>query len=57
MEKKKPHCPLSSIKAMVQAGRVRATRSALLGADTLGLDMDGMLEVILRLQPADFLKA
>jgi motility quorum-sensing regulator / GCU-specific mRNA interferase toxin len=57
MEKRKPHCPLSSIKNMIHDGQVRATRSALLGADALGLDIDGMLEVVLMLTLADFGKS
>jgi motility quorum-sensing regulator/GCU-specific mRNA interferase toxin len=54
MEKRTPHRSLSVVKAMVEAGKVRSTFSALAGAAELGLDFDGMLAVILALSPADF---
>ncbi|WP_244579148.1 type II toxin-antitoxin system MqsR family toxin, partial [Escherichia coli] len=42
MEKRTPHTRLSQVKKLVNAGQVRTTRSALLNADELGLDFDGM---------------
>lgn len=58
MEKGIPHCRLSRVKALVAAGRVRATASAWLGARELGLeDLDGMCAVILALTAADFHKS
>ncbi|WP_157267813.1 type II toxin-antitoxin system MqsR family toxin [Azohydromonas aeria] len=57
MEKSTPHCKLSVVKALVQAGKVRTTRSAREGAVALGLDFDGMLAVVLTLQRADFYKS
>ena len=42
---------------MIQDGQVRATRSALLGADALGLDMDGVLDVVMMLTSTDFDKS
>jgi len=57
MEKRTPHQSLSGVKAMVEAGKVRSTLSALAGAAALGLDFDGMLAVILSLCPADFYKS
>jgi motility quorum-sensing regulator/GCU-specific mRNA interferase toxin len=57
MEKRTPHRSLSVVKAMVEAGKVRSTFSALAGAAELGLDFDGMLAVILALSPADFHKS
>ncbi|WP_235166616.1 type II toxin-antitoxin system MqsR family toxin, partial [Escherichia coli] len=45
MEKRTPHTRLSQVKKLVNAGQVRTTRSALLNADELGLDFDGMCNV------------
>lgn len=58
MEKGVSHCKLSVIKALVEAGRVRATASAFSGARELGIDnLDGMCTVVLALAPADFYKS
>jgi motility quorum-sensing regulator/GCU-specific mRNA interferase toxin len=57
MEKRTPHCRLTEVKALVEAGKVRATRSARLGATELGLDLSGMLAVVLALTPTDFHKS
>ncbi|TMS59748.1 type II toxin-antitoxin system MqsR family toxin [Imbroritus primus] len=58
MEKSVPHCKLSRIAALVEAGKVRATGSAFLGARTLGIcDLAGMCAVVLALRPADFHKS
>ena len=57
MEKRKPHCPLTVVKALVTAGRVSTTQSARIGAVALGFDFDGVLAVILALTPADFYKS
>jgi len=51
MEKHTPHCKLSVIKAMVQAGKVRITLSALAGGAALGFDADGILDVVKALTP------
>ncbi len=45
MEKSTPHCKLTVVKALVEAGKVRATNSARLGATALGLDLPDMLAV------------
>ncbi|NML13606.1 type II toxin-antitoxin system MqsR family toxin [Azohydromonas sp. G-1-1-14] len=45
------------VKALVQAGKVRTTRSAREGAVALGLDFDAMLAVVLALTRADFYKS
>ena len=42
MEKRTPHTRLSQVKKLVNAGQVRTTRSALLNADEIGLDFDGI---------------
>ena len=57
MEKPTPHCKLTAVKALVAAGRVRATRSAMLGATALGFELSDMLAVVIALTPTDFYKS
>lgn len=58
MEKLTPHCKLSVIKALVEAGEVRATASAFGGARALGIhDLSGMCAVVLELTPSHFYKS
>jgi len=58
MEKGTPHCKLQIVKALVEAGQVRATASAYNGASELGIhDLAGMCAVVLTLTPADFYKS
>lgn len=58
MEKGTPHCELPVVKALVEAGQVRATASAFSGARYLGIDdLDGMCVVVLALTSADFYKS
>ena len=57
MEKPTPHCKLAMVKAFVEAGKVRATHSARLGAVALGLELSDMLAVVMALTPADFYKS
>lgn len=57
MEKRTPHCPLPTVLAMVKAGRVRMTASAVVGAEILGIDPKGMIGVVLALTQADFYKS
>ncbi len=57
MEKSTPHCRLPIVKAMIEAGKVRSTMSALTGGAALGFDFDGIVEVVLALTPADFYKS
>jgi motility quorum-sensing regulator/GCU-specific mRNA interferase toxin len=57
MEKRTPHCRLTEVKALVEAGKVRTTRSARLGATALELDLSGMLAVVMALTAADFYKS
>ncbi len=40
MEKRTPHCKLSVVKAIIQAGKVRITKSALAGGEALGFSFD-----------------
>jgi motility quorum-sensing regulator / GCU-specific mRNA interferase toxin len=57
MEKRTPHCRLTVIRALVEAGRVRSTGSALAGAAALDLDFEGMIGVVLTLTAQDFYKS
>ncbi len=57
MEKRTPHIKLSAVKTLIQGGKVRATFSAVSGAAALGLDFNGMIDVVLALSPANFYKS
>lgn len=57
MEKPSPHCKLTVVKALVAAGKVRATHSARSEATALGLKLSDMLAVLIALTPADFYKS
>ena len=58
MEKGSLHCKLPAVKALVQAGRVRATASAFVGARDLGInDLAGMCAIVLALNSDDFYKS
>jgi motility quorum-sensing regulator/GCU-specific mRNA interferase toxin len=58
VEKGSSHCKLPAVKALVQAGRVRATASAFTGARDLGInDLAGMCAIVLALNSDDFYKS
>ena len=57
MEKTTPHCKLPVVKALISAGKVRITFSALNGGAGLGFDPEEMVGVIMKLTPADFHKS
>ncbi len=58
MEKGTPHCKLSVVKALIEAGQVRATASAFSGARELGIsDMAGMCAIVMSLKSSDFYKS
>ncbi|ART52206.1 mRNA interferase MqsR [Acidovorax carolinensis] len=57
MEKSTPHCKLTVVKALLQDGKFRVTRSARTGAEAMGIDFQGMLTVISALQASDFYKS
>ena len=57
MEKSVPHCKLALVKAMITAGKLRITASAVVGAELLGFDRAGMIDVVMALTPADFHKS
>ncbi len=57
MDKRTPHCKLTVVKALVEAGKVRVTHSARMGATALGFELHDMLAVVMALTPADFYKS
>lgn len=57
MEKGTPHCKLHVVKTLVEAGKVKTTHAARVGANALGFDYLGMLAVVSALTPADFYKS
>ena len=57
MEKRSPQYSLSSVKTLIEEGKVRSTASALSGAAALGYDSVEMLEIIKSLTTADFYKS
>ena len=57
MEKRTPHCKLTTVKALVEAGKVRTTHAARAGANELGLTLSDMLETVKALTPGDFYKS
>jgi len=57
MEKRTPHCKLTVIKALIEAGKIRTTQAARVGANELGLEISDMLAVVMALTQADFYKS
>lgn len=57
VEKSRPHCKLPVIHALVQAGKFRVTRTAMMGASELGLSLPDMLSIVMSLTPHDFYKS
>lgn len=57
MEKSTPHCKLPVVKGLIEAGKVRATMSALAGGAALGFGFDGIVDVVMALAPGDFYKS
>jgi motility quorum-sensing regulator/GCU-specific mRNA interferase toxin len=57
MEKRTPHCRLTVVKILIEAGKVRTTHVARVGANELGLAFSDMLDVVMALTPADFYKS
>jgi hypothetical protein len=56
MEKRTPHCKLAVVKAMVAAGKVRTTLSALAGGAALGFGFEEIVGVVAALTARDFLQ-
>ena len=57
MEKRTPHCNLSLVKALIEAGKVRSTHTARTTAALLGFDFKGMIAVVASLTMRDFYKS
>lgn len=57
MEKRTPHCKLTVVKTLVEAGKVRTTHAARAGANDLGFTFSDMLNVVMALTSADFYKS
>jgi motility quorum-sensing regulator/GCU-specific mRNA interferase toxin len=57
MEKRTPHCKLAVVKALLAAGKVRATYTALAHGAGLGFDFAAMVGVLATLTPGDFYKS
>jgi motility quorum-sensing regulator / GCU-specific mRNA interferase toxin len=57
MEKSTPHCKLPVVRAMLEAGKVRTTMSARVGAAALGLGFDEIVGVVMALTAKDFYKS
>jgi motility quorum-sensing regulator / GCU-specific mRNA interferase toxin len=57
VEKLAPHCKLDIVKTFVEAGKVRVTRSARIGANSLGFELADMMAVLNALTPTDFHKS
>src|ERR1035438_5423817 len=57
MENRMPHCSLAVVKAMVAAGKIRATFSALAGGAALGFGFEEIIGVVAALTPSDFYKS
>ncbi len=57
MEKRSPHCQLSVVRALVEAGKVRATGTALAGGAAIGLEFEQMIGIVMALTPRDFHKS
>ena len=57
MEKRTPRHRLAVVKAMVAAGKVRITVSALAGGAALGFGFEEIVGVVAALMPRDFYKS
>ena len=57
MEKSTPLYKLAVVMTLFDAGKVRSTQSALVGAAAMGFNFDGIIAVIMALTPKDFYKS
>jgi motility quorum-sensing regulator/GCU-specific mRNA interferase toxin len=57
MEKGTPHCKLAVVRRLAGQGKVRMTKTALVGGAALGFDALAIVEVVKTLAPADFYKS
>ena len=57
MKKRTSHYKLPDVKALIKQGKVRSTVSALTGGAALGLDFNGIIDVVMKLTSKDFHKS
>lgn len=57
MDKRTPHYKLPVVKALISAGKVRATVTALKGGAALGFSFEQIVGVVGALTPRDFYKS
>lgn len=57
MEKGTPHSRLAVVRRLLGEGKVRMTKTALVGGAALGFDAQAILDVVLNLSPTDFYKS
>lgn len=57
MEKRTPQYPLATVKSLLEAGKVRITQSAIIGARELGLTEDDIVTTVQGLTMGDFYKS
>ncbi len=57
MEKRTPHCTLPRVKALIEAGKVRLTASAVIGARQMGFTEAETIDVVRALTPFEFHKS
>lgn len=57
MEKRAPHYPLSTVKKLIQEGKIKPTYAARLTAAPLGFDTKGMIAVVSALTMKEFYKS
>ncbi|RQR49614.1 type II toxin-antitoxin system MqsR family toxin [Burkholderia sp. Bp9125] len=57
MEKHTAHCKLTYVKTLIEAGKVRMTASAVIGARQLGFAEREAVGVVMSLTTADFYKS
>jgi motility quorum-sensing regulator/GCU-specific mRNA interferase toxin len=57
VEKNTPHCKLADVQGLVRAGKVRITKSAVIGAAALGLGPAAIVETLMSLDRRQFRKS
>lgn len=57
MEKRTPHCPLMTVRTLIEQGKIRPTASATKTAVDLGFDVPAMIAVVRALTMRDFYKS
>ncbi|SOF01490.1 Motility quorum-sensing regulator, toxin of MqsA [Burkholderia sp. OK233] len=57
MEKNTPHCKLADVQDLASAGKIRITKSAVVGAAALGLGPAAIVETLMSLDRRNFRKS